>query len=230
MIGPVVGHVVFDFDGTLIRSNQIKRDCFYAVVAGVPGAATILGDLFASGYRGDRFALFREVARRLGRDGMIGVPEPDELAAGYGRLCRERIAAAPEVPGAEAALTRLAAAGARLYLISATPQQALEEVVADRGLTRFFDLVLGAPTGKPTHLRRVIEARGIDAAEIVIVGDGRDDQSAALDIGCRFVAVTDQPNARLENVGTSIPDLRDLPRILGLPRSVEAAPAEGSKR
>ena len=226
----MIGHVAFDFDGTLVRSNQIKRDCFHETLADVPGAAAILDDLFASGYRGDRFALFGEVARRLGPGGMIGVPEPDELAAGYGQLCRERIAAAPEVPGAAAALTRLAAEGVRLFLISATPQQALNEVVADRGLTRFFDLVLGAPTGKPAHLRRVIEACGIDAADIVMVGDGRDDQAAALDIGCRFVAVTDQPNAPLGNAGTSIPDLRDLLRILGLSEPAEVAPAEGSKR
>ena len=210
----MIGHVAFDFDGTLVRSNQIKRDCFHETLADVPGAAAILDDLFASGYRGDRFALFGEVARRLGPGGMIGVPEPDELAAGYGQLCRERIAAE----------------GVRLFLISATPQQALNEVIADRGLTRFFDLVLGAPTGKPAHLRRVIEACGIDAADIVMVGDGRDDQAAALDIGCRFVAVTDQPNAPLGNVGTSIPDLRDLPRILGLSEPAEVAPAEGSKR
>ena len=90
----MIGHVALDFDGTLVRSNQIKRDCFHETLADVPGAAAILDDLFASGYRGDRLALFGEVARRLGPGGMIGVPESDELAASYGRLCRERIAAA----------------------------------------------------------------------------------------------------------------------------------------
>ncbi|MFQ5566455.1 MAG: HAD family hydrolase [Paracoccaceae bacterium] len=211
----MIGHVVFDFDGTLVRSNQLKRDCFFEVVADVPGAAAVVGELFASNFCGDRFALFREVARRLGPERMTGVAEPDELAAEYGRLCRARIAEAPEVPGAEAALTMLADGGARLFLISATPQQALEDVVADRGLTRYFDRVLGAPTAKPAHLRRVIEACGVGAADVVLVGDGRDDQAAALEVGCRFVAVTDQPNAPLENVATSIPDLRGLPRVLG---------------
>lgn len=228
MTSPAIGHVAFDFDGTLVRSNRIKRNCFYETLAGVPGAAAILDHLFAGGYGGDRFALFREVARRLGPAGMTGVPDPDELAAGYGRLCRERIAAAPEVPGAGAALTMLAAAGARMFLISATPQQALEEVVADRGLTRFFDLILGGPTGKAVHLGRVIEAGGIGAGDIVMVGDGRDDQAAALETGCRFIAVTDQPNAPLEHAGTSIPDLQCLPGLLGLSGGAETAPAEGS--
>ena len=222
MIGPMIGHVAFDFDGTLVRSNRIKRDCFDETLADVPGGAAILDDLFASHYRGDRFALFREVVRRLGPDCVL---EPDELAAGYGRLCRIRIGAAPEVPGAGTALSRLAQAGVRMFLISATPQQALDEVVADRDLARFFDLVLGAPTGKSAHLDRIIETCGITAADIVMVGDGHDDQAAAAQLGCRFIAVTDQPTAPFGAVETSIPDLRTLPEVLGL-----TSPAEGLPR
>jgi phosphoglycolate phosphatase-like HAD superfamily hydrolase len=210
-----IGHVAFDFDGTLVRSNRIKRDCFYQTVADVPGASAILDDLFASHYRGDRFALFGEVVRRLGSGSPVLTP--DDLAGHYGKLCRERIACADEVPGAEAALTRLSQAGARMYLISATPQQPLDQLVSDRGLTRYFDLVLGAPIGKPAHLRRVIDKSAITPAEIVMVGDGHDDQAAAADAGCRFIAVTDQPTVPFSEVETSIPDLWGLPQLLGLP-------------
>ena len=224
MIGPMIGHVAFDFDGTLVRSNRIKRDCFYETLADVPGGAAILDDLFADRYRGDRFALFREVTRRLGCGRAAAIPDPDALAGHYGKLCRERVACAPEVPGAEAALTRLSQAGARMFLISATPQQPLEQLVSDRGLTRFFDLVLGAPTGKPTHLRRVIGKCAITPADIVMVGDGHDDQAAAAQLGCRFIAVTDQPTAPFGAVETSIPDLRTLPEVLGLTRPAEGWP------
>ena len=110
---------------------------------------------------------------------------------------------------------------ARIYLISATPQQALAEVVADRGLARFFDLVLGAPTGKLAHLCRVIETRGIGATDIVMVGDGHDDQAAAAEVGCRFIAVTDQPTVPFGDLETSIPDLRGLPEVLGLANRAE---------
>ena len=210
MTGPVFGHIAFDFDGTLVRSNGIKRDCFYEAVADVLGATVILDDLFANRYRGDRYTLFGEVVGRLGSD-----LDPDALADRYGKLCRERIADAPEVPGAEAALVRLSQAGTRVYLISATPQRPLEQLVSDRGLARFFDLVLGAPIGKPAHLRRIIGECAITSDDIAMVGDGHDDQAAAEEIGCRFIAVTDQPTVPFGDVETSIPDLRNLMEVLG---------------
>ena len=52
MIGPMIGHVAFDFDGTLVRSNRIKRDCFYETLADVPGGAAVLDGLFAERYGG----------------------------------------------------------------------------------------------------------------------------------------------------------------------------------
>lgn len=216
-------HVAFDFDGTLVRSNRIKRDCFHEAVADLPGAAAVLDALFAGGFEGDRHALLGELVRRLRASGAAGVPDAAALVERYGRACRARIAAAPEVPGARAALMALAQSGARLYLVSATPQAPLAEVAADRGLAGFFDRVLGGPTGKAEHLRAIMAERGIGADGLVLVGDGGDDQAAARAVGCRFVAVTDEPKAPLTGVGESIPDLTGLPALLGL--SGVAAPA-----
>ncbi|HUF57124.1 MAG TPA: HAD family hydrolase [Thermohalobaculum sp.] len=211
----MIRHVVFDFDGTLVRSNRIKRQAFYDAAAGLDGAAEILDALFAGGFDGDRFAVVEALARRLAERGVT--VEPEALAADYTRRCRAGVAAAPEVPGAAAALERLAGADVRLYLVSATPQQALEEVVADRRLDRTFARILGAPPTKPVHLRALVEA-GVPVGELALVGDGRDDQAAAEQVGCRFVAVDDQPKERLD-AEVFVRDLRDLPAALGLARS-----------
>lgn len=214
--GLVPGHVAFDFDGTLVRSNAIKRECFRDVLAEVQGAVVILDALFDEGFRGDRHMLFREVARRLDRDRPGAAPDADALTERYSALCRARIAAAPEVPGAGVVLERLSAAGARLYLISATPQAPLEEMVADRGLIGHFDRILGAPVGKDVHLAGLIAEHGIARGDIVLIGDGRDDEAAAAAVGCRFIAVTDAPTAPLDHVAERIPDLLSLPALLGL--------------
>ncbi len=224
----MIRHVAFDFDGTLVQSNRIKRKGFYEVTAGLDGAAGVLDDLFASGFRGDRFALMRELARRLEPRGTAA--DPAALAADYGRLCRTRIAAAPEVPGARLALDCLIAGGASLYLVSATPQTALQEVAADRGLDRYFRCILGAPIGKATHLGRIMADRAIGPDALAMVGDAADDRRAATAVGCRFVAVANGENAGVVMGEASVSDLRDLPPLLGHAGLPGAAVAAGSPR
>lgn len=208
----LIRHVAFDFDGTLVRSNRIKRECFYETLAEVPGAWALLDELFANRFHGDRTALFGEIAHRLGNPDL----DANLLAADYGARCRSRIATAPEVPGARATLARLASEGMKLFLISATPQKALEEAVSDRGLSKVFELVLGAPTGKTVHLRRIMVDYGMTPSETVMVGDGLDDQSAAAETGCVFVAITDQPTLPLNHPGPSLRDLHGLPELMRL--------------
>ena len=221
---PMTGHVAFDFDGTLVRSNKLKKACFYEVAARLPGAAATLDDLFARHPELDRHGMFRALLAALPAR-VVATVSADKLVAEYGRLCRARIASADEVPGAGDALARLKASGVRLYLISATPQGPLEDSVADRGLTGTFDRVLGGPTDKATHLRRILSDHAIGPADIVMVGDGRDDQAAARSIGCPFIAVTDQPKEVLRDAGQSVADLWDLPGVLGL-----GAPAGSAAR
>lgn len=223
----MIRHVAFDFDGTLVRSNAIKRDCFYEVSAAMEGAAAVLDRLFAQDFRGDRIAVFRELARRIGAAGGEA-PDPDALADTYGRLCRRRIAAAPEVPGGRATLERLRAEGVTLFLVSATPQRALEQVVADRGLDRFFARILGGPTDKASHLRQILAACGITANRLALVGDGSDDRVAAVIAGCRFFPVAGGTVAETAEGATAMSDLRELLPLLGLsPARSEPPPAAG---
>ena len=218
----MISAVAFDFDGTLVRSNAIKRDCFHEVSAGIDGAAAVLDRLFAGGFTGDRFALFHELSRRIGAD----APDPRHLADSYGRLCRRRIAAAPEVPGARATLERLTARGMPLYIVSATPQQALEQVVADRGLNRFFSRILGGPTGKADHLRRILAGDAIPASQLAVVGDGSDDKAAAAALGCAFFPVAGGSAAGTGAGAPPVSDLRALLTQLGF----APAPIDGGAR
>jgi phosphoglycolate phosphatase-like HAD superfamily hydrolase len=212
----MIRHVAFDFDGTLVRSNAIKRECFYEVSAGMEGAAAVLDRLIAQDFRGDRFAVLRELARRIGA-AYGEAPDPEVLADNYGRLCRRRIAAAPEIPGARATLERLTAEGVRLFLVSATPQRPLEQIVADRDLCRFFARILGGPTDKATHLRQIMADCGITTNQLALVGDGSDDREAAVAVGCSLFPVTGGTVAETAEGLSAMSDLRQLLPLLGLP-------------
>ena len=183
--------VVFDFDGTLVDSNRIKQEGFYAVVKNVPNGAGVLDELFASATVGDRYDIFRRFAERIGsaqgyRDGAAWAAL---LAQRYTDRCEALIATCPERPGAEAALLRLRESGRAVYISSATPEADLIRLVRRRGLDVLFNGVLGGPRGKAENLRQIMAREGVKADEVAVIGDGEDDRRAAAEVGCPFIAV-----------------------------------------
>lgn len=186
--------VVFDFDGTLVDSNAIKRRAFYEVVAAWDPDESVVTDTFGAMPRADRYELTREIARRLSARGALP-PGLDPAAAGselaerYTRRCEKSISRAGEIPGATGALERLQVEGIPLYVNSGTPEDPLRRIVRLRGMERFFGGVYGSPAGKVENLEKVRVEVGCEVGEMVLVGDGDEDHEAAEAYGCAFVGV-----------------------------------------
>ena len=50
--------VVFDFDGTLVQSNEIKRQAFYEVVKNIADAKPLMDEILRFPKSGTRFEVF----------------------------------------------------------------------------------------------------------------------------------------------------------------------------
>jgi phosphoglycolate phosphatase-like HAD superfamily hydrolase len=210
----VIRVAVFDFDGTLVDSNAIKRRCLDEVVADLPGGADALAIARRAG--GDRYAMFAAVARRLRPDADASDTATfgRTLADDYTRRCFTAIAAAPERRGAGAALDALARRGVRLWVASATPERDLAPLLRARGIDALFEGALGSPRTKLQSLRTVLEAEGVSPRQTVMVGDGDDDAAAAARAGTWYVAVTaERPAPRYTPF--AMPDLERLPATIG---------------
>ena len=154
--------VAFDFDGTLVDSNEIKRRSFFEVVAEHDPDGAIATEVLDEIRPGDRYAVTREMARILSKRGMI--PADADRAAlacawaeDYGRRCEEAVSRCPEIPGAEAALAWLDGRGIPRYINSATPEASLRRTVERRFMSPGFQLVLGGPASKVANLERIRE-------------------------------------------------------------------------
>ncbi len=202
--------VVFDFDGTLVMSNAIKRDGFFAVTAGIAGGAEAMTALLADP-PGDRFAIFAAFSARFGLDA-------GEMAEAYGAWCEAAILEAPERPGATEALAILRREGIRIWINSATPEAPLRAIVKRRYPPGSFDGILGGHARKLANLKAVMSAEGLRADEILMVGDGVDDKLGAAEAGCGFVGLDQGTLAQSPNPGPMLTDLRDLaPLLLEVP-------------
>ena len=218
--------VLFDFDGTLVDSNALKRACMRATVADLPGGLAALAQARRLG--GNRYKLFAEVARLLDPAGEPGViaRRGRALAAAYTRCCARAIAAAPERRGARSALAALKARGIKIWLNSATPHRDLLAIVRGRGLLPWFEGVLGGPASKTTNLRAALAAERVAPRQALLVGDGPDDLEAARALGTFFVAITAED--RVPGKGPFA--MRDLARLPALVDRIRARQLRGPRR
>ena len=180
----MIDAVVFDFDGTLVDSNRIKHDVFFEVVDSLQGSAALMNRILEEPVVHDRHSVFATFVK-----GLSQAINQDELVKQYTSICERKIAVVAEVPGATYAMEQLRLRGIELFINSATPSAPLTAIVANRYGDGFFRGVFGGPLSKEENLKLIISKYNFTPKEMLVVGDGDDDQRAAKAIGCQFVGV-----------------------------------------
>ena len=178
--------VVFDFDGTLVDSNEIKRRGFDFAFAAYPDRmAEIRAYCYGFNHtvRGEKF---RHVT-----EGILGLEYTPELEKLFHKrfadFTTESVVAAAEIPGAATFVRSLAAL--RPALLSSTPTAILLEILDRRGWGTLFPIVQGAPVNKRDWLRDFQGTLGCRPEEVLFFGDTDEDSDAGRAAGCRFVWV-----------------------------------------
>jgi phosphoglycolate phosphatase-like HAD superfamily hydrolase len=206
--------VIFDFDGTLVDSNYIKRDAFLDIAERYAAGREIMAGIIGVPGAGTREKVFQKFVAELGigRDGRGAAVA--ELVRCYTDRCFSQITRANEIAGARAVLDRLAADGLRLFVSSATPAGPLKDIVEARGLGSLIEGVFGAPESKDEHVRRIQNTAGLNLSEILYVGDSDADSCAALEAKCRFVGVVLDPARFSIRPEVCVSSLAQLPGVI----------------
>ncbi|MGN6573791.1 MAG: HAD family hydrolase [Pseudolabrys sp.] len=182
--------VVFDFDGTLADTNAVKEECMHRAVADLLGGPAALETARRGG--GDRYKVFADVAGRVwhGAAPEVVARHAQTLVTSYSNCCTKGIVAAAERRGARSALDALRRRGLARYVLSATPDWHLREVLIRRGLLSHMNGALGSSVTKERGLRQIMARERVARDSILLVGDSSDDQRAAGTVGVKFAAVT----------------------------------------
>lgn len=178
--------VVFDFDGVILESVEIKTEAFLALFADRPehhGAIRDLHHRLGGISRGVKIELIH-------RD-ILGLPlspaDKAALEARFARLVVDRVLACPMVPGVEDALCALHRAGVPLFVASGTPEEELRALVRGRGLAPWFRAVYGSPRSKTVLLELIAASVGVPGSALLMIGDALTDHEAAVSVGALFL-------------------------------------------
>jgi phosphoglycolate phosphatase-like HAD superfamily hydrolase len=219
-ISDVIKCVVFDFDGTLVHSNDIKREAFFAIARPWDPSGDIVTEVYDRWPAADRYEKTRRIAQALVDREMLPAETSVEdwgerLADDYTSYCENAITVCPEMPGATLALRELTGRGLSLYVNSGTPTDPLQQLIVRRGWAPFFRAVYGAEASKADNLRKASRDSGAARHEIVHVGDQLDDLRGAEQFGCHFVAMFARGAlSTVKETPLHLEDLRSLPGLL----------------
>ncbi|MBI2870547.1 MAG: HAD family hydrolase [Candidatus Omnitrophica bacterium] len=181
--------LVFDFDGTLVDSNDIKWRAFELCFSDFPERLTEIMAYCRSNPhlpRGEKFRVIYE--------SILDLRYTDEIDKGlegrFNHLTLQPIVDAPEIRGAshflrEVSRTRMTA------VLSSTPTPIVNQIVEARGWRSYFMEVQGAPVKKGKWLSECRSRYGLYGEEIIYFGDTSEDRKAAEEGECLFVGVCD---------------------------------------
>ena len=203
--------IIFDFDGVLVESTNIKTDAFRKLFSKWTDHVDEIVD-----YHKDNMGLSRYVKFEHFYNNILNKPYSEEigleLSRRFSEIVVEEIERAPFVKGAEEFLSSKGG-DYTFFIASGTPNDELSDIVRHKGLSKYFKGVYGTPATKTEITERVLKEHSLKRAEVIFIGDTRSDKVAADNTGLRFVLRITPDNGEIESK-YKVQDMTSLDRTI----------------
>ncbi len=203
----------FDFDGVLVDSVEVKTRAFAKLFEHFgPSIEDAVVDHHRKNggmTRTDKFkCYYREFL-----DLPLDETELSQLCARFAAIVVDEVVAAPEIPSSSL-FVRRCCQDAPCFIVSATPETEIRDIVSRRSWSKYFRDVLGAPVSKKDHLAKLLRDHGFAPTRCCFFGDAESDYQAAKACGVPFIGVLPGPCAPLLKAAPEIAWIRDFSEIL----------------
>lgn len=205
--------IIFDFDGVLVESVDVKARAFadlYSEYGPDVVAKVVAYHLEHGGVsRFRKFRHFHEVF--LGKP--LSPHEEHELGSRFARIVEDAVVASPWVPGAREFLERHYGE-ILLFVASATPAAELKRIIERREMSRYFVAVYGTPETKGEVVARILSEHRLRPEFALMIGDSQADYQGAASNGVQFIARAGAAANAFPPEVPVLPDLRSLGRLI----------------
>ena len=177
--------IVFDFDGVIIESFDIKTQAFWELFRDSDKVEKIV-EYHKQNGGVSRYKKFRYIYSEILKQPLDDKTFKD-LGEKFSNLVVEEVKKCPYVPGA-IEFIRSNSAKLKLFIASGTPEEELRAIVAARGITKYFKGIYGSPSIKSEILHGILGRENLDKKDLVFIGDTITDYNEAIKIGVPFMA------------------------------------------
>jgi beta-phosphoglucomutase len=208
----MISTIILDFDGVILESVSVKTGAFRTLFSFVPEHVEEIVQFHKDNGGMSRYDKFRYIYKNIiGQE--LTQQKFNELSDSFSRIVSNAIINAPFVPGAHEFL-EIYYLKSSLYVVSATPEEELIQIIQKRGMSHYFRKVFGAPRKKTECITEILKLTGSPPESVIFVGDAKNDFEAAQVAGVHFIGriKTGDENrfAGLTGIDAVIPDLHEL--------------------
>ena len=182
--------VFFDFDGVIAASIEVKVRAFATLFAPYGGEVQEA----VVRYHRANGGMPRRQKLRYCFESITDRPIDDQELARAGQtfsgLVLEEVVAAPLIEGVLPTLAQLREAGIPAFVVSGTPHEEMQLIVARKDLQPCFTEVHGSPRSKTEIVREILGRYRFSPDCCLFIGDALADYRAAIDTGLRFLGIS----------------------------------------
>ena len=192
----IVKNIFWDFDGVIKDSVAVKADAFEQLFLpfGKQLAKKVRFHHEEHGgmSRFDKFPLYLSWSSQEKSESLV-----NEYAKKVSTLVKQQGIDSQWVDGALEYLQNNHE-NQQFFLVTATPQQEIEEIISELKIQYYFQQVIGSPTSKNRALKILLEKYTIDPEDSIMIGDSSSDYEAALANQVEFILRKTVLNKKLQ--------------------------------
>jgi len=207
--------IIFDFDGVLVESVDIKTEAFAKLFENEgPEIVNKVVEYHLAHGGVSRFKKFDYIYNELLKR-QITDDIRMELGNKFAKLVIQNVLYAPWISGVQEFLENFYKK-LDLYIVSGTPENELKYIVENRSASKYFKGIHGSPTTKGVLIKHILSTHSYKNEHVVFIGDAITDLNGALEANVFFIGKVsnNEINQFCDYPVTLISDLRELPELL----------------
>lgn len=191
-------YIFWDFDGVIKDSIPVKSDAFATLFSsfGNEIEQKVREHHESNGgmSRFEKIPLYLEWSKQTVTSATV-----KNYCDQFSRLVTDAVIKSPWVEGVQEFLRKYSSEKT-FFLLTATPQREIEEILNTLQITDYFKEIAGAPSSKANAMGDILRRYTIDSEEAVMIGDSKNDYLAANEHGVVFILRKTRHNAALQSV------------------------------